>query len=94
MTEILLTKWNPTGVLVEVLQQCVVRGMQPPLIMCAISPNGSVRVTRWPEGRDPELLVEHLEPDGFALPMTLLVFDRRNNAARVTLTAQGNKVWH
>jgi hypothetical protein len=89
-----LTKWNLSDALAEVLEQCLDRGMQPPLIMVAVSPNGSVSVTRWPEGHDPEPLAEYFEPAGFALPMTLVVVDQRNEAVRVVFTAAGTAVWH
>jgi hypothetical protein len=89
------TAIDMTDVIVEVVQQCLDRhGMRPPLIMCAISPNGSVIVCRFSENPEPQNLAEHFEGGGFALPMTLVVLDQRNDAVRVTLNAQGKKAWH
>jgi hypothetical protein len=89
-----LGAWNLTDAIVEVLTECLDRGMRTPLIMCGISPNGSVCAMRWTEGQDPEPLAEHFEPEGFRLPMMLVVLDQRNEAVRIVFTASGAKVWH
>ena len=40
-----------------------------------------------------QTLAEHFEDEGFALPMTIVVVDRDNEAARITVTASG-RAWH
>ena len=71
----------------EVLEECERRGLCLPLILCGISPNGSAG-----EG-SAQTLAEHFEDEGFALPMTIVVVDRDNEAARITVTASG-RAWH
>jgi hypothetical protein len=34
------------------------------------------------------------DPRGFALPMTMMVVDQRNEAMRVTIEVSGRKTWH
>jgi hypothetical protein len=64
-------------------------------LSCGISPNGSVCVTRINSDYAPcEFLAEHYEGSGFALPMTVMIFDQRNTAARVTIAVSGEKTWH
>jgi hypothetical protein len=90
MTDFDLTAW-----IADVYVEALDRGMQPPLIIAAINLNGSVLITRWPEGDgDPETLAEHVEPEGFRLSMTFVVLDQRNEAIRVGMKAPGEKVWH
>jgi len=36
-------------VLRQCVEQCVEQGMQPPLILCVVSPNGSMMVMRKPQ---------------------------------------------
>ena len=62
-------------VLRDVLRQCVEQGMQPPLILCVVSPNGSVMVMRT-DGEHPEILAEHTEGAGFSTPINCMVVDR------------------
>jgi hypothetical protein len=57
-------------VLRDVLRQCVEQGMQPPLILCVVSPNGSTMVMRM-DGEHPEILAEHTEGAGFSTPIQL-----------------------
>jgi hypothetical protein len=64
----------------EVLRQCVQQGMQPPLILCVVSPNGSVMVMRT-DGEHPEILTEHIEGGGFSTPINCMVVDRAGAAA-------------
>ena len=82
-----------TRLLVEALEECCQRGMSPPFIMCGISPNGSICSVRMTGEDDGQVLAEHYEGEGFALPMTIIIVDRANNAARITVTASGAS-WH
>ena len=76
-----------SGNMVEIFDKCEERGMQVPLILCAASPNGSLVCARvyGGDGLAPDILAEHLEAEGFRLPMTCMVLDQNNEAARVTV---------
>ena len=63
------------------LNACIDRGMQLPFILCAVAPNGSVAAIRT-DGVERELLVEHIEPEGFRLPITILVLDHAGEAGK------------
>src|SRR5262245_11615328 len=69
------------------LNACVDRGMQLPFILCAVAPNGSVAAMRT-DGVEQELLVEHIEPEGFRLPITILVLDHAGEVACITIDAE------
>ena len=70
--------------MVEICDKCEERGMQVPLILCAASPNGSAACARvYGDGAARDILAEHLEAEG--LPMTCMVLDQNNEAARVTI---------
>ena len=69
------------------LNACVDRGMQLPFILCAVAPNGSVAAIRT-DGVEPELLVEHIEPEGFRLPIIILVLDHAGEVACITIDAE------
>jgi hypothetical protein len=71
---------------VEVLRQCIDNGMKLPFIVCAISPNGSVLVTRINEGLGPDTLAQHFEDQGFKTPVNIMVVDYDGEAARVVIT--------
>jgi hypothetical protein len=77
----------------EVLEECERRGLCLPFILCGISPNGSIISVRLTGEGSAQILAEHFEGEGFALPMTIVVVDRDNEAARVTVTASG-RTWH
>jgi len=73
-----------TATIREILERCVGMEMQTPFIMCAVSPNGSVLAMRVEgDGSAGEPLAEHSEEHGFALPMTMVVVDQRNEAVRL-----------
>jgi hypothetical protein len=81
--------------MVEIFERCSERGFVLPWIVCSVSPNGSVCVTRiHGSGKAGECLAEHYEAKGFRLPMTIAIVDQRNEAARVTLWRSGEKTWH
>ena len=69
------------------LNACIDRGMQLPFILCAVAPNGSVAAIRT-DGVERELLVEHIEPEGFRLPITILVLDHAGEVACITIDAE------
>jgi hypothetical protein len=78
----------------EIFNQCEAQGMQPPLVVCAVAPNGSVLAVRaHGAGKEPDILAEHTE-DGVRLPITIVVLDQRNIAIRVTVAADGKRTWH
>jgi len=71
------------------LETCVERGMKLPFVLCSASPNGSVICMRVHGGGiEPEQLCEHFEPEGFRMPVTLIVLDQNSEAARVTITTE------
>src|SRR5262249_3592551 len=57
-----------TNFIATVIRECRDDGMVMPFIVCAVSPNGSVAVSRVGSG-DVEPLVEHYEDRGFRVPM-------------------------
>jgi hypothetical protein len=67
--------------------------MKPPLVVCAASPNGSVMAIRVIPDKEPDMLAEHFEPEGVAVPFTIMVLDQDNEAARITIEATGKKTW-
>jgi hypothetical protein len=78
----------------DTIDECLAKGMKPPVIVCVVSPNGSVLVVRFSEtGAEPDVLAEHFEARGFALPMTVVVVDQNNMAARICLEETG-RTWH
>jgi hypothetical protein len=77
----------------EALRQCVEQGMQPPLILCVVSPNGSVMVMRT-DGEHPEILAEHTESAGFPTPINCMVVDRTGAAAHITIEPSGATTFH
>src|SRR5215471_15692582 len=80
-------------VLRDVLRQCVEQGMQPPLILCVVSPNGSTMVMRT-DGEHPEILAEHTEGAGFSTPINCMVVDRAGAAAHITIEPSGATAFH
>ena len=73
----------------EVFKQCEESGMVAPFVGCAISPNGSVIALRMDGKSDAQVLAEHTEGAGFRLPMTIVVVDRKNEAAKITIDTTG-----
>ena len=69
------------------------KGMQPPLILCVVSPNGSVMVMRT-DGEHPEILTEHTEGAGFSTPINCMVVDRAGAAAHITIEPSGTTTFH
>ena len=78
-----------TDAMREALETCVERGMKLPFILCSASPNGSVICMRVRGGGiEPEQLCEHFEPEGFRMPVTLMVLDQNGEAVRITITTK------
>ena len=77
----------------DVLRQCVEQGMQPPLILCVVSPNGSMMVMRT-AGEHPEILAEHTEGAGFLTPVNAMAVDRARAAAHITIEPSGATAFH
>jgi hypothetical protein len=73
--------------------QCLKRGMKPPLVVCAVSPNGSLMATRVTPDGEPNMLAEHFEPEGVAEPFTIMVLDQDNEAACFIIETTGKKTW-
>jgi hypothetical protein len=61
--------------------------MGPRVLINGIWYNGSVAAIRT-DGVEPELLVEHIEPEGFRLPITILVLDHAGEVACITIDAE------
>ena len=81
--------------LTEIFERCDEKGLERPWTVCAASPNGSAVVLRiHGEGTPDQVLAEHIEPEGFLLPMSVVAIDRHNEAALVKLDVSGDKVWH
>src|SRR5262249_8748086 len=79
-------------VLRQCLEQCLEQGMQPPLILCVVSPNGSVMVMRT-DGEHPEILTEHTEGAGFSTRINcMVVCSHYHRAKRCHHLSLG--VWH
>lgn len=74
-----------TNFIATVISECRDDGMVMPFIVCAVSPNGSVVVSRVGSG-DVEPLAEHQEARGFSVPMTIVVVDQENKTAKATIT--------
>ena len=74
-----------TDCIAPVIRECLEDGMVMLFIVCAVSPNGSVVVSRVSSG-DFETLAQHCEARGFSVPMTIVVVDQKNTAAKATIT--------
>jgi hypothetical protein len=85
------TRDDIRNAIAETLKQCEDDGMTFPVILCAVSPNGSIFANRIDGLGGSEVLVQHFEPEGFRVPMTIMVVDQNNIAARLTID-HGGKV--
>jgi hypothetical protein len=84
-----LADFDLKEVVTEAFDQATEKGMKLPFLLCAISPNGSVIVLRVRgDGSSPDVLAEHIEQEGWQLPMTLAVFDQNNESIRIAITAK------
>jgi hypothetical protein len=76
----------------EMFKRCEKEGMVFPLVMCTISPNGSVLASRVDSIGCAKILAQHSEPDGFKVPLSLILVDQNNAVARITIDHAGNIV--
>jgi hypothetical protein len=86
------TKNDLTRRINEMFKRCEEEGMVFPLIMCTISPNGSVLASRMDSIGCAKILTHHSEPDGFKVPLSLVLVDQNNVVARITIDHTGNIV--
>jgi len=86
------TKKDLTNRITEMFKRCEEEGMVFPLIMCTISPNGSVLASRMDSIGYAKILTQHSEPDGFKVPLSLVLVDQNNAVARITIDHLGNVV--
>src|SRR6516164_2777571 len=75
----------------DVFKQCDESGM---VVAFAISPNGSVIALRMDGKSDAQVLAAHTEGAGIRLPMTIVVLDRKNEAAKITIDTTGKITRH
>jgi hypothetical protein len=76
-----------------VFERCSAQGLELPWIVCLVSPNGCTTVMRMHDKEMPgDVLAEHLEPEGFQLPMTIVVVDRHNVVANVRIEVSGEQL--
>jgi hypothetical protein len=69
------------------------RGLKLPFIVCAVSPNGSVYCIRCNGEAEPEMLAQHVEPEGFRAPVTFMVTDQTGAAVRISVES-GRLTFH
>jgi hypothetical protein len=77
-----------------VFEGCVERGMKLPFTVCTVAHNRSVLVLHVTgDGAAPDVLAQHFEDGGFALPINVMIVSRNNVAARATIEREdGGKV--
>ena len=83
----------------EALRMCLENGMQAPLIIAVVAVNGSVMAGRYiwnesHEGFDYVELAEHIEGEGFAVPINMMIVDSGGEAARVLIGREGIEYLH
>jgi hypothetical protein len=88
------TKDDLTNRMNEMFKRCEKEGMVFPLITCTISPNGSVLASRMDSIGCAKILAQHSEPDGFKVPLSLVLVDQNNAVARITIDHAGNIVYY
>jgi hypothetical protein len=86
------TKHDLTNRINEMFKGCQEEGMVFPVIMCTISPNGSVLASRIDTFGCARILAQHSEPNGFRVPLSLVLIDQNNAVARITIDHAGNIV--
>jgi hypothetical protein len=67
------TKDDLTNSINEMFKRCEEEGMVFPFIACTISPNGSVLASRMDSIGCTKTLAQHFEPDGFKVPLSLVL---------------------
>jgi hypothetical protein len=86
------TKDDLTNRMNEMFKRCEEEGMVFPLVMCTISPNGSVLAGRMDSIGCVKILAQHSESDGFKVPLSLVLVHQNNAVARITIDHAGNIV--
>lgn len=77
------------------LRACTERGMKLPFVLCAASRNGSILAMRViGDGQSPDVLAEHYEGAGFALPVSIMIIDQAGDAIRVVILLDGSTSLH
>jgi hypothetical protein len=76
-------KFDLSGTLSDIVDECVKGGMALPFTVCAASPNGSVLVTRTMDRGRTDVLAKHFENGGLKIPMSVMVLDQKNKAVRI-----------
>jgi hypothetical protein len=88
------TEEDIRNAIAEILKECEDEGMAFPVILCAISPNGSISANRIDGLGGTETLAEHVEDGVFTTPMTFIVLDQNNVAAHIRLNHGGQMTRH
>ena len=83
---------NVSRMIRDVLNQCLTDGMKPPLILCAMSPNGSVLAVRFLGQGGPDKLAQNFDAGGFRLPMSIVVLDQNNEVVWTTVGTTGTLI--
>ncbi len=83
----------------NILRTCLENGMQAPLTVAVVAVNGSILAGRYfwsesHEGFDYVELAEHIEGEGFAVPINIMIVDSGGEAARVLIGREGIEYLH
>jgi hypothetical protein len=76
------------------LENCLDNGFELLLYLIAIGANGSIVVARYTlknNGLKATVLTEHIESDGFHVPMNVVIVGAQGQAARTLVTKDGTK---
>ena len=72
--------------LMDILAHCFDQGMKLPLMICMMSPNGSVIAIRCvPDREEPVVLAEHNADGRFASPIGALVLDQHGQVLKFVI---------
>lgn len=83
------------GVLGGLLEQ----GAEPPIYLAAVAANGSMMFAHYrdnghPEHLETEVLAQHIDAPGFALPVNLMFTTTTGDAYRVVVNLDGYRLLH
>ena len=78
----------------EIIEGCIERGMQFPLVLVCVPTNGNIMASRYqPAGNGKHLkvqiLVEPRQDQMLSLPVNIIIVDARGEATRVVITNGG-----
>jgi len=74
----------------EIFCLCVEEGMEMPHLIAAVALNGTGYIVRFSGRNEPELLAEHVEPNGLMVaPINIMIVDQTGAAARAQITMEG-----